>query len=305
MKNLKKILVATILALTVALLPTAAMAAETTPPQYSDTEVEYSGANTETKTAEATENAGEADTENETAADTETEDKATQKNEAAADTETSTENAGKNTLTEAEKTVPEAPLTDVKTNQKNEVEATPETEDKTASEKEDLKSKAPPESQPENAFQSLYNLCISHLSEILSLLAFAGSLICAFLYKSGLIPMLQKGLSALGHTAEKIKESTTVAEDGRRADYDALKTRLTTLDDSLTALGERLADYTDRLEEKAKCEAREKRLTALISEEIELLYDIFMASALPEYEKARVGERVAKMKEVISTYEGE
>jgi hypothetical protein len=285
MKNLKKILVTTILALTVALLPTAAMAAETTPPQYSDTEVAYSGANTETKTAEATENAGEADTEKETAADT--------------------ENAGKNTLTEAEKTVPEAPLTDVETTQKTEDKTTPETEDKTASEKEDLKSEAPPESQPENAFQSLYNLCISHLSEILSLLAFAGSLICAFLYKSGLIPMLQKGLSALGHTAEKIKESTTVAEDGRRADYDALKTRLTTLDDSLTALGERLADYTDRLEEKAKCEAREKRLTALISEEIELLYDIFMASALPEYEKARVGERVAKMKEVISTYEGE
>ncbi len=258
MKNLKKILVTTILALTVALLPTAAMAAETTPPQYSDTEVAYSGANTETKTAEATETLSEADTENETAADTE-----------------------------------------------NEVEVTQKAEDKTASEKEDLKSEVPPEDQPENAFQSLYNLCISHLSEILSLLAFAGSLICAFLYKSGLIPMLQKGLSALGHTAEKIKESTTVAEDGRRADYDALKTRLTTLDDSLTALGERLADYTDRLEEKAKCEAREKRLTALISEEIELLYDIFMASALPEYEKARVGERVAKMKEVISTYEGE
>ena len=288
MKNLKKILVATILALTVALLPTVAMAAEVTPPEYSDSELADGGTNAETTTAEATETLGEATPENEAVA-TETLGEATPEDEAEA-----TETSGEAT-----------PENEAVADTENEVEATQKAEDKTASEKEDLKSEAPPEDQPENAFQSLYDLFISHLSEILSLLAFVGSLICAFLYKSGLIPMLQKGLSALGHTAEKIKESTTVAEDGRKADYDALKSRLTTLDNSLTTLGERLADYTDRLEEKAKCEAREKRLTALISEEVELLYDIFMSSALPEYEKARVGERVAKMKEVISTYEGE
>jgi hypothetical protein len=34
-----------------------------------------------------------------------------------------------------------------------------------------------------------------------------------------------------------------------------------------------------------------------------MLYDIFMTSSLPEYEKARVGERMGKLKEVLS--EGE
>ena len=36
-----------------------------------------------------------------------------------------------------------------------------------------------------------------------------------------------------------------------------------------------------------------------------MLYDIFMSSALPEYEKARVGERVAKLKEELNLGEDE
>ena len=42
----------------------------------------------------------------------------------------------------------------------------------------------------------------------------------------------------------------------------------------------------------------------ILEGELDMLYDIFMSSALPEYEKQRVGERVAKLKGDLSTNEG-
>ena len=45
------------------------------------------------------------------------------------------------------------------------------------------------------------------------------------------------------------------------------------------------------------------RLDTILEGELDMLYDIFMTSSLPEYEKARVGERMRKLKEVLNSDE--
>jgi polyhydroxyalkanoate synthesis regulator phasin len=156
-----------------------------------------------------------------------------------------------------------------------------------------------------NSFEEVYSLLMSHISEILSLAAFVGSLVIAVLYKSGLMPLVEKGLSAISKTAQKIKEVTELGEGKRQEDYAALKGSVTSLEEKLTNMKNAISEYSDRLEAKESAEKREHRMEALTEGVLDLLYEIFMTSALPEYEKARVGEKVAKMKEVISTYEGE
>lgn len=162
-----------------------------------------------------------------------------------------------------------------------------------------------PEEESKNTFEELYKLCMSHLAEILSLAAFVGSLASAILYKSGMLPLIKQGLSAISKTAHSIKESAELGELTRKSDYDGLKTKLDGLEKTLSGLSENLTDCAERLESKKALENRQKRMEALTEAELEMLYEIFMTSALPEYEKARIGEKIAKMKEVISTYEGE
>jgi len=49
-------------------------------------------------------------------------------------------------------------------------------------------------------------------------------------------------------------------------------------------------------------EAQQERqeLKLILDSQIDMLYDIFMASALPQYQKDAVGEKIAKMKEAIA-----
>lgn len=179
-------------------------------------------------------------------------------------------------------------------------------EDNVDSTEDEVNGTFPQDSATEkNSFEEVYNLLMSHISEILSLAAFLGSLVIAVLYKSGLMPLVEKGLSAISKTAQKIKETTELGEGKRQEDYAALKGSVTSLEEKLTGLKDTIAEYSDRLEAKESAEKREHRMEALTEGVLDLLYEIFMTSALPEYEKARVGEKVAKMKEVISTYEGE
>ena len=68
------------------------------------------------------------------------------------------------------------------------------------------------EKEEKNDFDVIYKAAMSHISEILSLAAFIGSLVCAIIYKSGLMPLMENGLKSLKNAALKIKEATDKAE---------------------------------------------------------------------------------------------
>ncbi len=156
-----------------------------------------------------------------------------------------------------------------------------------------------PDTEKKNGFTELYNLAMSHLSEILSFAAFIGSLLCAIIYKSGLLPMVDRGLVSLKNVTQKIKESTDRAEYESRESLDNIAGKILTLEGALDGIQTALLSLNERMESISGKEAYQAKIDTLLEGELDMLYDIFMSSALPEYEKARVGERVSRLKKEL------
>ena len=156
-----------------------------------------------------------------------------------------------------------------------------------------------------NDFEEIYNVAMDHISEILSLAAFVGSLICAIIYKSGLMPLMENGLSSLKNAAVKIKEATDKAECESKESLVTISRKIDDIEDTVSDMCEAFLAVTDALEGYKDQREHQKRLNTVLEGELDMLYDIFMTSALPEYEKARVGERMCKLKEALNSGEGE
>ena len=160
-------------------------------------------------------------------------------------------------------------------------------------------------SNTENKFKEIYEIAMTHASEILSLCAFIGSLVCAVIYKSGLLPMVENGLKSIRNVTAKIKEATDRAELDNKTSLCNINGRIDELEKTLGNATEALSTLAKRLEEIGAQRDYQEKISNLLGGEIDMLYDIFMSSNLPEYEKTRVGERVAKLKKDLNENEGE
>ena len=160
-----------------------------------------------------------------------------------------------------------------------------------------------------NFFTKVYTELSCYASEILSALTLIGSLTLALAYKKGLLPLVEKSLLTIGGAITKIKESTKESADMSSALGDIIDEKLTTTKETVDLLANRIKELDDRLSESIKDEKdamREKRqLSLIVNAQIEMLYDVFMCSALPQYQKDAVGEKIARMKEALAENEGE
>lgn len=157
----------------------------------------------------------------------------------------------------------------------------------------------------QNGFEEIYDTVMMHISEILSLAAFIASLICAIIYKGGLIPLMNNGLQGLKNAVVKIKEATDKAEVDNKESVDGISRRIEELEGAITDMGEAFTSLREALSGLEDQRAHQMRLDTILGGELDMLYDIFMTSSLPEYEKARVGERMTKLKGVLNSDEGE
>ena len=154
-------------------------------------------------------------------------------------------------------------------------------------------------------FGELFDEVKVHSAEIFSALTLVGSCVLAFSYKNGLLPTVKKSVGGIGGAVSEIKESSdktakTVSdiENATRGGLENLGALLGAIKDGLGRLEERLV----ALESDSK--AREK-INAVITEQVSLLYDVFMSSSLPEYRKEAVCKRLEKMKASIAGEGGE
>ena len=157
----------------------------------------------------------------------------------------------------------------------------------------------------ESFFGALFAEIKANSSEILSALTLACSCVLAFSYKNGLLPTVKKSVGGIGGAVSEIKESSdktaklvSEVENATKGGLENLSALLMTLTDGLGKLEERLG----ALESDGK--AREK-INAVITEQVSLLYDIFMSSSLPEYRKEAVCKRLEKMKASIGDEGGD
>lgn len=155
----------------------------------------------------------------------------------------------------------------------------------------------------ENIFTRLYDEVKGYATEILCAMTFAGSLLLAYAYKKGLIPIIEKTLLSIGNSVSKIKEQTEAGELAQ----ENFSLQLTEKLDNAQGLVKDLVNHVNEMNsalndvKRAELEREEntQNLSVIVSAQIDMLYDIFMTSALPQYQKDAVGERVAKMKEAL------
>ena len=158
--------------------------------------------------------------------------------------------------------------------------------------------------EDENFFSNMYEEVSAYAGEILCTLTFAGSIILAFAYKKGLLPLVERSLVAIGNAVTHIKESAIENAEASSTFGANIEKQLQGACETLEALAEKIGVLDKALgenlenENKAKLEAKELRL--VVDAQIDMLYNVFMSSALPQYQKDAVGERIAKMKEAIA-----
>lgn len=155
----------------------------------------------------------------------------------------------------------------------------------------------------ENLFSRLFDEISSYATEIFCALTLVGSLILAYAYKKGLLPLVEKALLSISNAVTKIKEKTESGEIAARNLGTELNEKLNDTKDVILTLHERIKEMNDALlvvkEKETSKEKSNKNLALIVSAQVDMLYEIFMSSALPQYQKDAVGERVLKMKEAL------
>lgn len=152
----------------------------------------------------------------------------------------------------------------------------------------------------ENFFEVLYKELLKHSEMLLSALAFLGSLFVVFAYKKGLIPIIKASLGALGTAVSRLKdESERVTAEAGAAILSASE-KLSAAEAVINALGERLENIEHQLDTANGKQLKSENIYAIISAQIDMLYEVFMSSSLPAYQKESVGERIAEMKRSLA-----
>lgn len=152
----------------------------------------------------------------------------------------------------------------------------------------------------ENIFDRIYADVSEYATEILCAMTFAGSLILAFAYKKGLMPIVRGSLLSIGNAVSKVKDSVgESAEKGEKLGESiekGLESTKNVLDGLVEKISELDAALEARLTDESERAHEQEVLRLVLLSQIDMLRDIFMSAALPQYQKDAVGERIAKMK---------
>ena len=160
---------------------------------------------------------------------------------------------------------------------------------------------APTETENTNVFEELYAAASEFSGEIASALAFLGSLIVALAYKRGLMPAVKSGIGAIGGAVSQLKDSTESYSKHQDELLTEFSERLCRAEEVLERFGQAIDEIADKTEDGKSAAEDRASMKALMSAQIDMLYDIFMTSSLPQYQKDAVNKRIGEMKEVTKS----
>ena len=176
-------------------------------------------------------------------------------------------------------------------------------EDNEDAAEESGESDLPEDNAGTNPFELLFNTVKEYATEIFCLLSFVGSLILAYAYKSGLLPIVKKGIGAISYAVSGIKEAAERGELKTDELSRAVCERLAQAEDCLGGIEDAVDNLSERLAALSSEAEERQKLKVILAAQIDMLYDIFMASSIPEYQKEAVGRRVAEMRKELSADE--
>lgn len=152
----------------------------------------------------------------------------------------------------------------------------------------------------QNIFEIIYREGMKHSDKILSLLAFITSLVLTLTYKKSLIPIVRGTLSKLGASVNKITED---AESNTQQTLISLNEAKVCFEESkaiFKSVVNMLESLYAKLDESRKLNKINNDIKILMQNQIDMLYEVFISSSLPLYQKEAVGERIAEMKRILN-----
>ena len=154
--------------------------------------------------------------------------------------------------------------------------------------------------EPDGFFAALYEAVVKHAAEIASAAAAICSIALAFAMRRGLTPMLRDALSSVAGSVGKLSEGVRESEERAKEISNALAERLGAAEETVARLSEVIAAIEKERSGEAEEELMREDVLTVMSAQIEMLYDVFMSSALPQYKKDAVGERVSLMRKQLA-----
>lgn len=146
-----------------------------------------------------------------------------------------------------------------------------------------------------------YRLVLENADKLFALFACISSLIVGFAYKKGLLPLLRNGLTALGSGVSSLKEQSERAEELAESSIREAADKLARAEECFKVISDRLEALEGELELAREGSVKDGELRLILTSQIDLLYELFMSSSLPSYQKDSIGESVAKMKRALGT----
>ena len=156
----------------------------------------------------------------------------------------------------------------------------------------------------ENAFALLYGFAVDNADKIFSCLAFIGALILSFAYKKGLFPFVEKALSSLTGAVKSLREESEKSSTENSVFLKSVTEKLAESESILENASAKIAELEEKLCDALKLNEKTDEFRAVMLAEVEMIYNIFISSSLPQYQKDKVGEAYSKMKEKLSGKEG-
>ena len=160
-------------------------------------------------------------------------------------------------------------------------------------------------SESVNPFEAIFLTVKEYATEIFCALSFVGSVLLAYAYKKGLLPIIKTGIGAISATVSSIKESAEIAESKADDLSHGLSERLAGAETCLGEIEGAMDTLATRLDALQSDSDDRRKIKIILAAQIDMLYSIFMTSSLPQYQKDEVGVKIAEMREALLENENE
>ncbi len=144
-----------------------------------------------------------------------------------------------------------------------------------------------------------FMLITDNSDKIFSVLAFISSLIVVFAYKRGLIPLINKGLTAIKKSTDNFESKAQDSLLKTENSISFLLDKFACCENTIERVSTNLEELTEKLGSLENESNERALLKTVILSQIDMLYEIFMQSGIPQYAKDSLGEKVAKMKKSL------
>ena len=151
---------------------------------------------------------------------------------------------------------------------------------------------------------ALYTWFSENAGNVLSLFSLITTLFLAVTYKRGLLPKFSTALTRVSDGVKEMKATSENASEGFLKVLEGLKGVCERIEMNYAALEERINELTEGLESVEDAKRERERMKIIMLAEIEMLYDIFTSSSLPQYAKEEVGIKIADMRAALGAGEG-